>query len=192
MTGKPKIREELEKLAKESFKDHELVHRFSIDPLDSHHYICRKPGTNNYSFNIVFTPGHVLIYGDIGDATLRCSDSNSKNWLLGAANSIDYVMQKIQQRKDVYYPELAQDIVKQMIAENDCIDEEDTPDTDEEQATLNWIYENSGDSEGCQCCFWYNTNDLYCYFAIQKFVELYQGKPSQLNEPAQVVPLNPN
>ena len=91
--------ETVERLAKVSFAGHVLT----SDPAWPGLWRCRNPGTTFYSFNILFPPGAVVLYGDVGEIILRPNDYDSLGWLTRCINSRDYILSKIRPGTKTYY-----------------------------------------------------------------------------------------
>lgn len=56
-------------------------------------YYCGKPGTGIMSFRVVFLPGAILIYGDIGELILTQHNLDLP-WLCGSVHSRSYFFEK--------------------------------------------------------------------------------------------------
>jgi len=76
-------------LAREGFADHTLTEE------GPGRWRCARPGIGRFAFRVVFSPRCVIVIGDLSDAILRVSDSDSLGWLLGSWQSRDYVVSKI-------------------------------------------------------------------------------------------------
>jgi hypothetical protein len=79
---------EVETNAKRAFEKHKIT------PEGVDEYFCADPHDNDCSFHIIFRPGTIIIYGDVGDWILSLSCRDSFGWIFGSL-SIDYVRQKI-------------------------------------------------------------------------------------------------
>lgn len=89
----------IKRLAAESFKDHVLK---DVGPGE---FYLGKPGTSCYSFRLLFRPGMVCVWGDLGEWVLRHADRNSVGWFRGATDSPDYLLSKVQAgEKEEFYP----------------------------------------------------------------------------------------
>ena len=80
----------IERLAAESFVSHELTHEGPQE------WRCGRKGSVIYSFRILFRPGMIAVWGDLGEWILRHSDRDSLGWLRGAVSSPDYLLSKVQ------------------------------------------------------------------------------------------------
>lgn len=54
------------------------------------HWLCGRPGSSSYSFRVYLPPGAVIVWGDIGEATILHSDRDSLGWLTRAAGRGEY------------------------------------------------------------------------------------------------------
>lgn len=62
---------------------------------------CAKRGTSVYAFYVAIMPGAVAIYGDVGEAILRCAEPSEPRvvaWLGNAVRSPDYLLGKFSNR----------------------------------------------------------------------------------------------
>jgi hypothetical protein len=84
-------------LAAKDFAEHVIV------PEGDGRWFCGKPGTGICSFRVVSAPGHLIVFGDIGDAILRVSDRDPIPWLRGAIRSPEYLASKMQGRQDAFW-----------------------------------------------------------------------------------------
>lgn len=89
----------IKRLAAESFTTHELTQEGPQE------WRCGRKGTSAYSFRILFRPGMIAVWGDLGEWILRHSDRESLAWLRGAVRSPDYMLEKVQAgEKERFYP----------------------------------------------------------------------------------------
>lgn len=59
-------------------------------------WLCSRAESNSSSFRVVFSPGVVIVHGDLGDLILECRDRNPASWLRRAVDSgyPDYPLSK--------------------------------------------------------------------------------------------------
>lgn len=79
---------------------------------EHHAYLCMPAERNGWCF-VATPPGAVILYGDVGEAILRHSDSDSLGWLRRAASREeypDYLLSKVEamggRRKQLCVPDL--------------------------------------------------------------------------------------
>ena len=88
------------RLAVELFADHALIKEGARE------WRCGRKGTVVYSARILFRPGMIAVWGDLGEWILRHGDSDSIGWLRGAISSPDYLLSKVQAgEKERFYPD---------------------------------------------------------------------------------------
>lgn len=71
--------------------DHVLAEIARHNPFDDFRIVrerhglwyCGKPGTGNMSFRVVFAPGMLMLYGDIGEIIFMPNDRHSLRWAYG-------------------------------------------------------------------------------------------------------------
>lgn len=70
-------------------------------------WVCRRPNTWMYGFYVAVLPGCVVVMGDVGDGIFRMSEGSEAavvGWLRGAVGSWDYLLGKLTQRQETFYP----------------------------------------------------------------------------------------
>lgn len=84
--------EQIERLSQAEFKLH------ALGPMDGGNDVfmwrCGRPGRGLYHFRVIVWPGHVAVYGDVGQLTLSISDKNPLPWLQKAVGSPEYLLSK--------------------------------------------------------------------------------------------------
>lgn len=106
------------KMAAASFKDHALTSLREGVPSWWH---VGKPGTNVYASRLIFAPGLICIYGDVGEMALRHSGASSIGWLRGSVGNTVYLLEKVQASKDAkerFYPGDARAWCEEMAHDN--------------------------------------------------------------------------
>jgi hypothetical protein len=84
-------RADVRKTSWERFAEHEVA--VIVDAERVQVYRCAQPRTMVHHFYVSFLPGAIVVHGDIGDMMLN-RPSGGRGWLLGAVESMDYVLGK--------------------------------------------------------------------------------------------------
>lgn len=121
--NKRQQREQLERYAEESFKDHVLTVEQSEGPVRMWH--CGKPGTGIYSFRVIAAPGFLGVYGDVGDGMLMAYDKDLIPWLRSAVQSPGYLMSKMLKKQKEFNADEAREMMKRMVDESHAEDDEE-------------------------------------------------------------------
>ena len=179
----------VKELAAKDFAEHE------IRVEGEGRYFCGKPGTSIMSFRVVFAPGHVFIFGDVGDAMLEGNDREMLPWIRGVAGrDTDYLLSKVvaAQRIKEFYPGDAINWLRERWADDDNGVDLDSQDGTMEAELLRnlcaggdlalenqdgseWaraVYEATGDSENCSVGVRWCTRLLWLAEALAVFVRL--------------------
>jgi hypothetical protein len=183
-------REYWAKTTKENFKDHVIKNTLSCPEKEIYHFHCHRPSTGMYSYNVIFTPGTVIITGDIGDAIFSHSDRQSLSWCLSSVDSMDYVLGKMQESKKAYYPDLARQVYEEWYEEriayfreeepeglDSFLDDVPTPNDIEwgyEHEATRDVYEAVEDCDILTSFYYWSSNALSCYFGLKNFVRLWK------------------
>lgn len=86
-------------MAAEAFASHGLTREAPQE------WRCGRDGTVIYSFRILFRPGMIAVWGDLGEWILRHSDRDSLGWLRGSVGSPDYLLEKVKAGEhERFYP----------------------------------------------------------------------------------------
>ncbi len=115
-------RADMKEMCRKEFEEH-VLERESED-----RWYCGKPGTGFYHFRVIFSPGYVIVVGDIGDVVLRCG-YEPLGWILGS-NDPDYILGKSQIRGDherLFFPQEALDYLQERIEEERIEPDEEEP-----------------------------------------------------------------
>ncbi len=98
--GFPPHRKMIADMAAQEFAAHVLK------PEGEGRWYCGKPGTGMYHFRVLTAPFAIIVYGDIGECILRCSDRDALGWLRSAVHDEpgteghpDYVLSKVEAGK---------------------------------------------------------------------------------------------
>lgn len=91
-------RENITRAAKRDFAEHVVTEE------GQNEWRCGKPDSSISMFRVIVRPGHVIVYGDIGDWILRMAERDPLRWLPGAVQSWDYLLGKLQTpREKTFY-----------------------------------------------------------------------------------------
>lgn len=72
-----------------------------------------RPGTVIYSSRVLFRPGTIIVWGDLGEWVLRHGNKDSLGWLRGAVQSPDYLLEKVRAgKRERFYPADAAKLLK--------------------------------------------------------------------------------
>jgi hypothetical protein len=166
-------------LAHSAFKDHEIVSEQT--GVVSMWYCGRSDGSNAYSFRIIFAPGCIVVYGDVGDGIYHTYNYDTLSWLRRSANSPQYLIEKMGNKKEKFFPAEAYEILSNMRKES--IEQAKIA----EEIRSNW---NTSDFEDCghefQKAFWeagvdteitqgafdYDSGVYWSIECLKKFIEL--------------------
>ena len=160
------------KQAAESFQNHKVT-RFS----DSE-FMCARPNSIVWSFRILFPPGAVIVYGDVGEMILTQYDLGI-GWLRGAVHSPGYLLGKCSKLKKEFSPVDAAidlDLMAQRGEEGlaeaiwESWDVENCDEWTLEDGFQQAYIDNVGDFASYTI---HEKSDLYCYNALLWFVEKY-------------------
>jgi len=90
-------------MALNAFKEHviEVIEEYEQDTKRGE-YLWVKPGTGIYGMHIIFRPGAIIIYGDVGCWVFRQYDLDLP-WLRGAIGSPGYMFSKLQDGHSTKY-----------------------------------------------------------------------------------------
>ncbi len=180
-------RESIAAIAKNALKDHVLITEQDQGPVRM--WYCGKPGTGMYSFRVIAAPGFICVYGDVGDGMLMAYDRDLVPWLKDAIKSPDYLLGKMINKKEQFFPGDAEQLLKDMI--EDSTDEEDKKRNEElvEKIQDEWadgaddstgynfgkaIYNAGLDTELMDCTMDYCSDNYWTVECLKKFVELYK------------------
>lgn len=89
-------RRRIEEHAEVDLKDHRVELK-AYDPAVAR-WMCKRPGSWTYGFNVVVWPGAIVIQGDVGEAMFSCREPTVQDalaWLRGAVDSRDYLLGKL-------------------------------------------------------------------------------------------------
>ncbi len=171
MSARSDRRDHMRKLADESFKDHILEPRAFDKNLKPYAWRCGRKDSNTYAFWVMFGPGCIAQYGDVGGLIIEQGYNYGLEWLVGAGESLDYVLSKSNHRK-------ADEYVKEMfleyLAENPIKDFELGYDGD--YLDYHEYAMQCDNSEVGECVHDWSSTALWGYQALRKFAQLYKEK----------------
>jgi hypothetical protein len=82
------VRRDIAAFAAEAFANHVVTQNGPGE------WRCAKPGTGVNGFHVLCRPFYVVVWGDLGDWILQCSDRDTLGWLRGSVRSPDYLLGK--------------------------------------------------------------------------------------------------
>jgi len=110
METKKEYRKNLRDMIRKDLKDHVLTIEHNLDGLKA--FYCGRPNTSMFSFRVVFAPGTIAIFGDIGDGIFSINDEDSLAWLRGISTDqgvfSDYIISKLIHKKRQFFPQEAE------------------------------------------------------------------------------------
>lgn len=103
----------IQRIAKDSFANHVVTEEAPGE------YRVARPGTGIYGFWLLFRPGMVCVWGDLGEWVLRHGDRDSVGWFRGASNSPEYLCEKTRAgNHEEFYPYEAIAHLKELAADD--------------------------------------------------------------------------
>jgi hypothetical protein len=180
-------------MAKDSLAGHTIKHEASAS--DFNVWLCRNPESSFYWYRVITVPGCLIIQGDVGNRMFVMYDKNPVSWLRGAINSPDYVMGKCEDKSKDFLPGEARKLLEQLKAGESPTDEDGNTDdsvvaeneevrSKVEEIEEAWEYEMDShkfcqayyeagfDTESLECCYDFNSDILWSYACMKKFIEL--------------------
>ena len=180
-------------MAKESLAKHTI--KQDADASDFRVWICRNPENTFYWYRIITVPGCLIIQGDVGNRIFTMYDRDPVGWLRGAINSPDYVMGKCEDKHKEFIPGEARALLQELrdgqeikdedgvvdtfvVEENDSlrskveeVEEAWTDEHDEDQFSRAY-YEAGLDTDSLGSCYDFNSDVLWSYACLKRFIEL--------------------
>jgi len=158
------------KACKKDFDRHE------IEKVAEDEYYCRRPGTGIMSFRVLFKPGAIIVYGDIGEMILT-QYNLTMGWLFEAVHSRGYFFEKCRTKRRTFNPmDAAEQLDWYAQQDVDCSEnsrqlwEAWDPELREEYELENEWYSACSSIDGeAIVCEHYDYDDMRCYEALKWF-----------------------
>ena len=182
---KEEYRQQIFGLAKDSLEKHIL--RQELDTEKFKIWMCRNPDNSFYWYRVVAIPGCLIVQGDVGNRIFTMYDADPVSWIKGAAKSPDYVMGKCEDKRKDFLSGEAKVLLQELLQENDleeCSSKNETLVRKVEDIEEAWYDEGDGDqfsrayceagfdSEDLLSCYDFNSDVIWSYLCLKKFVEL--------------------
>ena len=173
------------KMALEDFKGHTIktVEKYDYEKKTGE-FIWSKGGTWVHHCHIIFRPGTIIIYGDIGEWVFRQNDIDL-NWMRGAIKSPDYFLSKITTRRKKYDAERTEERAIDMINEIEDINERHellksvkNVWWENENDAYNFLSDDVGDVDACESLVdsWEAAGATWFYAAMVGFIDALDKK----------------
>lgn len=171
MSARQQHRDHIAALAKQSFADHTIIREVKTEELS--YWCVGKPSTSFYRFHVTTSPGCIVQYGDVGGLYIAQGVRYGLPWLTDAINSMDYVLEKTNHKKDHFYEEMFAEV----LAEHRTEDGEDPFETEYEGGYpdyMRFMMEHP-DREAHYSCHDWSSDALWGYWALHTFVRLWKS-----------------
>lgn len=183
-------RKQVAELAQDAFKDHVLT------KVTDERWRCARPNSWTYGFFVIICPGAVIVYGDIQDGIFRwAGDLNNMDWLRDAVKDREYLLSKLQHRRQCFYVgdalAWAEERRREFDRDDLAIDSADAHPIDDLIQTIQGLAEKGElyehnfaravveaglESEGCSAATHDDPQNFWLVHALKRFVELHDRK----------------
>ena len=180
-------------MAKESLANHTI--KLDADVSDFRVWTCRNPANTFYWYRIISVPGCLIIQGDVGNRIFTMYDRDPVGWLRGAINSPDYVMGKCEDKEKDFISGEAKILLQELrageqsedtdgVVDSDIVEENNTLKAKADEVEEAWTdeqdadqfsrayYEAGLDTESLSSCYDFNSDIIWSYACLKKFIEL--------------------
>lgn len=169
-------RDQIKTIAEREFAHHKLIVKGisqgdpTSDMMEHKPYVwlCRSTEPQlGYWFFVAELPWAIVQYGDVGGLMISQGSAYDLRWLEGSIESMDYVLEKSDKKKDYLVPELFEARVR-----------EHGHDPDNYQGFADYVLQ-TGDTDAYESCHDWAIGTLWGYWALRKFVELRKALRAQ-------------
>jgi hypothetical protein len=180
-------------IAKESLAEHIL--KQDADVSDFRVWTCKNPKSSFYWYRVIAVPGCLIIQGDVGNRIFTMYDRDPVGWLRGAINSPDYVMGKCEDKGKDFLVGEAKALLQNLrdgqetedehgVVDNYVVEENNNLKAKVEEVEEAWTdehdadqfsrayYEAGLDTEDLSCCYDFNSDIIWSYACLKKFIEI--------------------